>query len=149
MAAYNIPLNDYFELGNREVPLNEFEDVFYDITHEEDEHDIDVINMLMGTIYYGNYNSCEYILNNYNFSQMIYNENFIDLLRQTLYQLQDLIDDDDQYAINTQELVYDNFQYLQNRNNIRREYFRENSSDIESETESDSSEIIAVGYDSF
>ena len=148
MNSFNIPINDYFEYGNREIHISEFEDVLYDISYDDDHNVVDVINMLVGSIYYGNYLSCRNIIDYYDFNQFIYNENFEDLLRQTIYQLQELIDDEDQEAINTLNLVYETFPYL--HDNIRRENnFIDNSSDVESDTESNGSEIIAAGYDSF
>jgi len=145
MDSFDIPMNEYFEYGNREISINEFEDVLYDITYENDNV-INIINMLIGSIYYGNYLSCRTIIDYYDFNQFIYNENFEDLLRQTIYQLQYLIDDEDQEAINTHNLVYETFPYL--HDNIRRENNFIDNSDDESDTESNGSEIIATGYDS-
>ena len=103
--------------------------------------------MLVGSIYYGNYISCRNIIDYYDFNQFIYNENFVDLLRQTVYQLQELIDDEDQEAINTRNLIYEKFPYIYD--NILREINFVDNSDVESDTESNGSEIIAARYDSF
>lgn len=147
MNSFDIPLNDYFEYGNREIHINEFEDILYDIVYDENHNVVDVINMLVGSIYYGNYISCRNIIDYYDFNQFIYNENFVDLLRQTVYQLQELIDDEDQEAINTRNLIYEKFPYIYD--NILREINFVDNSDVESDTESNGSEIIAARYDSF
>jgi hypothetical protein len=109
--------NYYFNLGDRSISTEYFNDIFFNLINTVGYNIDNVVNMLIGTIYHGNYYSCESIISNFNFSQLNYDDDFVDLLKQTVTQLQSYIDNvdvtDDQ-AIDTMDLVCETFPYVDN-----------------------------------
>jgi len=153
MAASNIPINHYFELGRRSVDIHDFEDAFFDSIYENNFDEVNVINMLVGSIYYGNFDSCESILNNYDFSHLITNDDFIDLMKQTLDQLVGLINnsEENEYeALDTLNLVFEVFPFLSDieLDNNQTGWENSDSENINETDDEDSEELAVPNYDS-
>jgi len=139
-------INQYFDLGSRDVPTEIFENTIFDIIYNNNYDELNIINMLIGSIHYGNYKSCDCILHNYNFSLLSYNNDFIDFVNQAVEQLQYLIEEDDEEALDTLYLVNEAFPFLQYN------CVEDSVSILDEEDESnisDNSEAINTMYDSY
>jgi hypothetical protein len=119
----------YFNLGQRFISSDTFDNAFFDLIYNENYDHNNVIDMFIGTIYYGNYISCERLINNYNFNQYIYNNSFIQLTRQYLDELYTLINNGqgDEEALLTYNFVLESIPFI--------EYNYNDNSDIEEDTE--------------
>lgn len=105
----------YFNLGQRFISSETFDNVFLNLIYNENYDNNNVIDMFIGTIYHGNYISCERLVNNYNFNQYMYNNSFIEIVRQYLDELYTLINtgQGDEEALLTYNFVFNSFSFIE------------------------------------
>jgi hypothetical protein len=81
-----------WNFNNEEFPSNQevlFKETFNKLAEVEDNNTL--IDMLMGSIYYANQYSTNFLLESYNFNKFIEDPYFVNLLEQSIYQMEFII----------------------------------------------------------